>query len=285
MERESLEEVFGSYAAWKVDEKTWFINFMNGTQNMYLLEGDQKALLIDTGWGTGNLREFVEKLTNKPIVVANTHFHPDHSAGNGEFEAVYMSKGAKIDELSVLSPNAVPFDLTKLPHADYKSIYVGEGDIIGLGDRTIEILDVKPAHCNSSLFFLDRKHKMFFCGDELEAAQVNLFDNSKNPDISYHVNERLINFRANNMRIRSLAGEFDLLLPNHNGFPIAKSYIDDYIGLVDNIFSGNATIEDKLNHPYIEMDPQAAKLCRVRWKNASIFIEKDLVMNVYGKGE
>ena len=34
---------------------------------MYLLEGDEKALLIDTGYGAGNLREYVEKLTSKPI--------------------------------------------------------------------------------------------------------------------------------------------------------------------------------------------------------------------------
>ena len=34
---------------------------------MYLLEGDEKALLIDTGYGAENLREYVEKLTSKPI--------------------------------------------------------------------------------------------------------------------------------------------------------------------------------------------------------------------------
>lgn len=278
----SLEQIFGSYTAWKVDDKTWFINFMNGSQNMYLLEGEEKALLIDTGWGAGNLRAFVEKLTNKPIVVANTHFHPDHSAGNGEFEEVYVSHKAEMDENSVLAPNAVPFDLTKMPHADYKRIYIGEGDMIELGNRAIQVLDVKPAHCNSSLFFLDTKHKLLFCGDELEAAQVNLFDNSKNPDLTYNVQERLDNFRDNNIRIKNLFDSFELLLPNHNGFPISKSYVNEYIELVDNIYSGNAVIENKLNHSFIEMDPQAASLCRIRWKNASIFINKEQVMSVYG---
>ena len=46
----SLEEIFGSYMSWKLDNQTWIINFMNGTENMYLLEGDKKALLIDTGY-------------------------------------------------------------------------------------------------------------------------------------------------------------------------------------------------------------------------------------------
>ena len=40
---------------------------MGDSEYMYLLEGDEKALLIDTGYGAGNLREYVEKLTSKPI--------------------------------------------------------------------------------------------------------------------------------------------------------------------------------------------------------------------------
>lgn len=284
MEAPKLEQIFGSYVAWKADEQTWFINFMNGSENMYLLEGEEKALLLDTGYGVGNLRAFVEKLTDKPILVANTHYHPDHAAGNGEFEQVYMSKGAAVDAPSVELPGAVPFDITKLPHPDYEKLYVGEGDSFDLGGRVIEVLDVKPAHCNSSLFFLDRGHRMLFCGDELEAAQVMMFDNSKNPEAPYEVRGRLENFRENNCRLRELGDSYDWILPNHNGYPIAKSYIDDYIELVDAIFDGTALIEDRLNHPFVEMDPESVHLCRVRWKKASIFIKKNEVMKVYGAG-
>ena len=48
------------------------------------------------------------------------------------------------------------FDITKLPHPDYEKVYVGDGDTIELGNRTIEILDVKPAHCNSCLLYTSR---------------------------------------------------------------------------------------------------------------------------------
>ncbi|MGF0033885.1 MBL fold metallo-hydrolase [Bariatricus sp. SGI.154] len=280
----TLEQIFGSYTAWKADDATWFINFMNGTENMYLLEGEEKALLIDTGYGVGNLKAFVETLTDKPVIVANTHFHPDHAAGNGEFEAVYMSKGAMLDEPSVYGEGAVPFDLNALPHPDYEKIFVEEGFRIELGGRTVEVLDVKPAHCNSSLFFLDRGHRMLFCGDEMEAAQVLMYDNSNNPEAPYDVKERLLNFQSNTQRMKNLAGEYDYLLPNHNGYPLAKSYLDEYIELVDHIFDGTAKIEDKLNHPFIEMDPKAPDLCRVRWKHSSIFIKKELLMTVYGTG-
>ena len=47
-----LLDIFASYTSWKYNEDTWIINFMDGSQNMYLLEGDEKALLIDTGWGS-----------------------------------------------------------------------------------------------------------------------------------------------------------------------------------------------------------------------------------------
>lgn len=285
MDMPPLEVIFGSYVSWKIDEETWVINFMNGSENMYLLEGTERALLLDTGYGAGNLRAYVEKLTDKPIVVANTHFHPDHASGNGEFERVCMSSRAAADENSVLLPGAVPFDLSKLPHPDYERCLLKEGDVIELGQRSVEVYDVKPAHCESSLFYLDRSHRMFFCGDELEAGQVNLFDNSRNPDIVYDEEERLANFKENVEKIKALSSEFTYLLPNHNGAPIAKSYIDEYIELVDAVYDGTAVIEEKLNHPYIEKDPQADRLCRVRWKHASIFTYKDEVRKIYGGGK
>lgn len=278
MEQLSLEEIFGTYMAWKLDEATWVISFMNGTEYMYLLEGEEKALLLDTGYGAGNLRAFVKKLTDKPLLVANTHYHPDHAAGNGEFEKVYMGKGYKLDAPSVESPGAIPFDLSRLPYPDYEKVCLGEGEHIELGNRTIEVLEALPAHCNSSLFFLDRGHKMLFCGDEFEAAQVNLFDNTSNPQFHYDVKACLHNFRKNAVRLKELADCYTYLLPNHNGTPIAKTYLDDFITLVDSIYEGTAQIEDKLNHKFIEMDPKAPELCRVRYGNASIFIKKAEVL-------
>lgn len=285
MQEPTMEQIFGSYMAWKLKEKTWVISFMNGTQYMYLLEGDERALLVDTGWGAGNLRAFVETLTDKPIAVINTHFHPDHAAGNGEFEQVYVSEGWNLDAPSVIGEGAnVPFDLSKLPHPDYEKIEVGDCEI-ELGNRTVEVIKAAPAHCNSSLFLLDKKYRLFLCGDDMESAQVLMYDNSGDPQADYDVRERLNNLRANTLRMKELSGEYDDLLPNHNGTPVSKEYLDDYIGLVDHIYAGDAVIEDKLNHPYIENDPKASTLCRVRYRNASIFIVKELLLSVYGGGK
>ncbi len=279
------DEIFGSYTAWKLTRNTWVISFMNGTQFIYLLEGEKKALLTDTGYGLGHLRDFVEKLTDKEIVCANTHFHPDHSAGNGEFTEVIVSEDWAIDEPSV-TKGEYPYDLSSYPYPDYKKICVGEAGMdLDLGGRVIHIVKAKPAHCFSSLFFFDDKEGMVICGDDLECAQVIMKENSKNPEVVYKVRERLENLKANTLMFEDYfaSGKGKYLLPNHNGTPISPEYIDEFIGLVDHIFAGDAIIEDKLNHKWIEMSPDAPKLCRVRYKKASIFIEKEELLKVYGK--
>lgn len=279
----SMEQIFGSYTAWEAKEGTWFLNFMSGSENMYLLEGSDRALLIDTGYGVGNLRAFVEKLTDKPLVVVNTHFHPDHSAGNGEFEEVGLSEGWTVDEPSVTASGSVPFDLNQLPYPDYKKVILKDGDTIDLGGgRIIEVWEAKNAHCNSSLFFLDRKERLFFTGDEYECQQTLMFDNSHNPNAPYDAKERLNHLKENALRILEVSDAFDWVLPNHNGYPLTKAYLEDYVGLVDAVYAGTAVIEEKLNHPFIEMDPKAPELCRVRYGRVSIFIKKDDVKKLYG---
>ena len=57
---------------------------------MYLVEGDTAALLIDTGTKCRDLDKIAAKLTDKPLRVALTHCHYDHSGGVHYFPEVYM---------------------------------------------------------------------------------------------------------------------------------------------------------------------------------------------------
>src|SRR5690554_1316757 len=69
----------------------WVIQGLTGAPStMYLLEGSEMALLIDTGTGQEDLSEFVARLTGKPLLVALTHGHGDHSGGSGYFPEVYL---------------------------------------------------------------------------------------------------------------------------------------------------------------------------------------------------
>ena len=46
------------------------------TEQMYLIEGRERAALIDTGSGFGDLKGCVEELTQKPLIVLLTHIMP-----------------------------------------------------------------------------------------------------------------------------------------------------------------------------------------------------------------
>lgn len=61
------------------------------TELMYLVEGDEKAAVIDGGFGSGNLKEFVEALTDKPVFLILTHGHVDHVLAAPLFDEVYLN--------------------------------------------------------------------------------------------------------------------------------------------------------------------------------------------------
>jgi glyoxylase-like metal-dependent hydrolase (beta-lactamase superfamily II) len=56
----------------------------------WLVAGDDRAALIDTGCGLAPIRPVVEALTDRPVVVAQTHHHFDHIGGTHEFADVLI---------------------------------------------------------------------------------------------------------------------------------------------------------------------------------------------------
>src|SRR4030042_2591089 len=73
----------------EVSEKVWVLDD-HKIDNIYLIEGKDSALLIDTGIGTADLVSAVKKISNKPLIVVITHGHPDHCGSNYQFEKVYI---------------------------------------------------------------------------------------------------------------------------------------------------------------------------------------------------
>ena len=265
------EEIFGTFVNWKYDEHTWFITGLGGSLYMYLLEGEDRALLIDTAYGLGDVKAYCEKLTDKPVFAANTHGHLDHAGGNGFFTQAYMHKNAWIDFQTF---EGGPCDITSLPHPDYEKVYLKEGDKIELGGRTIEVIEI-ASHSNSSLAYLDASHRLLYCGDELESAQVLMYPLVEKEEQPYDFKTRICKHKENMEKLWNRRAEFDFCCPGHNGAPISREYIQDFIGLSDSILNGTAEIENELHHQYIEMDPIASSLCRARYGHASFFVRKD----------
>lgn len=149
------------FKAEKVAPGTWQI--LSDGDFSYLVEGEDEAIVIDSGYGCGNIREFCQTLTDKPVKnIANTHDHFDHTANNSYFECAYMSKATE-----PLAARPFPSFCGVTFPRDYRVKIVQEGDIISLGqDRCLEVFEI-PDHAAGSLAFLDKKEKILFCGDEM----------------------------------------------------------------------------------------------------------------------
>ena len=64
----------------QIDEHTW-VGTGNRVYNesLYLVEGTDKAVLIDAGTNIKNLDRIVAAITKKPIILVATHVHGDHT--------------------------------------------------------------------------------------------------------------------------------------------------------------------------------------------------------------
>ena len=51
---------------------------------MYYVMGEERDLLIDTGYGFGALKEYVDSLSEHAYDVVLSHGHLDHAGGCGE---------------------------------------------------------------------------------------------------------------------------------------------------------------------------------------------------------
>ena len=202
--------VYGTYLT---DYGAWGIQTRNVT--CYLLVGSQKALLIDTAYGEGDLAAIVASITPLPLIVVNTHGHYDHTGGNAFFEEVWMGQGAEEEALKVDTR-------TSLPYPDYQIHTLEEGQIFDLGGRTVEAIGI-GAHHTSSFAFLDRENRTLYTGDELEAAQVLL--NVRGDDRYYKDIVKM--HLATMQKLKARVSEFARLVPSHNGGPLAVSYLDD----------------------------------------------------------
>ena len=82
-------ELSGWFTTREVAQNVWCIDD-HGAANIYLVAGEDSALIIDKGIGTANLRDYIKSQTNLPLIIVNTHGHPDHAGANYQFtEPIY----------------------------------------------------------------------------------------------------------------------------------------------------------------------------------------------------
>lgn len=267
--KENIDENGLRWGKWKVSNDTYVLTNRWGNF-CYLLLGSEKAMLIDTGYGEGNIRELVESITELPIVVVNTHGHCDHVGGNFYWDECYCGKNAEKDVVSGAPSDFLEYFWENMP-TNFVWHEVKDEDFFDLGNRQLEVFSVQ-AHATSGIALLDKKSRWLFTGDEIDPGQVLLdynLDLRKPEDL---VEEHLKSVN----KLLSRRAEFDRLCPAHNGIFISPDYLDEFKALDEGILKGDAIKSSTpvgfnwTGEGLLDMDGIPYQEERAQYKNASI---------------
>ncbi|WP_298832544.1 MBL fold metallo-hydrolase [uncultured Planococcus sp.] len=248
----------------EIDDHTWRIEDPLKVY-MYLVEGTESALLIDTGTGFDGLDTLVHSLTVKPAQVMNTHGHIDHIGSNYLFDKVYIPE---MDKETLKEHTSLEFKKTVitelLGNIDSEEVkaaipkllslpenknlhFIKEGHIFDLGERQLETIWT-PGHSTGSVCLLDKENRQLFGADTVCAQGVLLHLNHSEPVAS---------FKESLNKLYSRKDEFDAIYPGHHDVPIDAEYIREYIECADLIMSGEAAAvplpESVLGSGYLAM--------------------------------
>ena len=209
----------------------------------YLILGDRRALLFDTGMGISDLKKVTAELTKLPIVVLNSHTHDDHVGDNWEFDTIYgmdtdftrqNARGSREDAQEEVAPDqicgALPkgFDAKMYVTRPWKiTSYVHDGEKIELGGRTLEVI-ATPGHTPDAISLLDRANGLLFTGDTYYPAPIWLY----RPETDLNA------YAASIRRLADLAPQVKLVLGAHN-VPVAPpSVVPRLVTAFDKVRTG-----------------------------------------------
>ena len=222
--------------------------------NCYLVTGDERALLIDTGWGFGDLAGLVASLTSLPVTVVNTHGHPDHVNGDAQFPEVMISAADLPIALRTASPEArrAMYERVSsrapLPEGFSPEAWINtplptlqplpENTIFDLGDRTLQVIST-PGHQPGAICLLDAGARLLFTGDTIVAGPILMFlDNALS----------LQTYADSLQRLLTHIAEIDYLLPGHGNEPLPSARVAELHQAALAIINGEVTGE--LEHTY-----------------------------------
>lgn len=135
---------------------------------LYLIFGNEKVVLIDTGAGKNDVAQTVEVIIGKWLkrknreaiqrIVVHSHGHGDHTAGDAQF------KDRPDTQLVPANLGAIQtaFDLKDWPNSPGK---------LELGGRTLDALPI-PGHHTVDVAYYDARTGLLFSGDTLYPGRL-----------------------------------------------------------------------------------------------------------------
>lgn len=250
----------------EIAPKTWCLSEFN-LVNTFLVEGEERAALIDAGCGIGNLYKCVRELTDKPLVVLLTHAHFDHDGGIQQFKdfPIYLNENdgknmdANIANMKKLfgtsdlnearrfyirtrGPIRCPeieidelYKLVPETSDEYRYDYIPleDGMDIDLGDRLLHAIHT-PGHTDGEMCILDVQSRILFSGDTANKGIILM----RQPDNG----NKLIKICNNTMKkLWDIEDKYDVLGVGHDAVTMSKQIIKDYFDLTTGLLDGSIT--------------------------------------------
>ena len=184
----------------KINENTWRIE--DSGVRFFLLAGEKKALLIDSGMTIHNAKEIARELTDLPIELLNTHADIDHIGSNDEFDSFYMNPAEASNYYNTNQRTG-----TMIP--------INDGDVIDLGGRELEIITL-PGHTPGSIAVLDKKNRVLISGDPIQDGNIFMFG----------VQREMHAYVLSLEKLEKYKDRFDTIYPSHGTFPVKPELID-----------------------------------------------------------
>lgn len=246
----------------EIDKNVWHI-CEYGFDSIFVVVGDKRAAVIDTGTGVCDLPAIIAQITDKPYDVYLTHGHVDHAGGMHQFEKVYLheadfdaarslNREERLNYMNIMLSmcgGIYAVDENSLVDDTYDTelVAIKEGDIIDLGGRELEVFET-PGHTPGALSILDHTSEIMFTGDSCN--QNTLVARGGAPALMEVEDERntLGALLESAKKLRDLrdAGEFSRNYNGHVGYarwltftPQAPAVIDDCITLCEGVMDGS----------------------------------------------
>ena len=200
----------------------------------YLIEGEERACLIDTGLGIADIAAVVRSLTEKPLTVLITHAHEDHLGGGvwcpeafvhpADFHTARLSVNPVVKMWYMHMQNnkrkshAVSYLAAFQRDYRTKLLPVNDGDAFDLGGRKIETY-FTPGHSVGSVTFRDTLTGAVFVGDNVDRLTALQYSCAATMQVWLQSAEKTL----------ALAGDAPIY-SGHGKTPLSKEDLETIIG-------------------------------------------------------
>lgn len=204
---------------------------------MYYVMGEERDLLIDTGYGFGALKEYVDSLSDHEYDVVLSHGHLDHAGGCGEWDSVYMHHAdiALYQEKGTI-PARKEFlksfvkNIEKYPEDMFIQMYthpfkdLQDGMVFDLGGVHVQCIGA-PGHTKGMMVFLVKEDRTILFGDACGVFTLFILDEATS----------LEEYASTLHKLKSYESQYDRILRQHGTCESPKELLDEDIRIVQSI--------------------------------------------------